>query len=123
LGGHKGFGLAMVVDVLAGVLSGAGCSRGEASVSGNALFILVLRIESFLPRSEFLAEVDRFVNWVKSSPPAPGFTEVLVPGERAHRAREERQREGLEVDATAWKQIEALAGVLGVTTPEPMADG
>lgn len=123
LGGHKGFGLAMAVDILAGALSGAGCSQGEASVSGNALFILVLRIESFLPRLDFLAQVDRFVDWVKSSPPAPGFTEVLVPGERAHRAREERQRDGVEVDATAWEQISILAGELGVTTPEPVATG
>lgn len=123
LGGHKGFGLALAVDVLAGALSGAGCSRGNAPVSGNALFILVLRPESFLPPAEFVDEVDRLIDWVKSSPPAPGFTEVLVPGERAHRTREERQRDGVEVDATAWEQIKALAGELGVTAPEPLADG
>ena len=120
--GHKGFGLALVVDILAGALSGAGCSQDDAPVTGNGLFVLALRIESFLPLPGFLAEVDRFIDWVKSSPPAPGFVEVIIPGEGAHRARNERLANGLEVDPAAWRQIAALADELRVPLPAPVAN-
>jgi uncharacterized oxidoreductase len=115
--GHKGTGLALVIDVLAGALSGAGCSRADSPETGNALFIAVLNPEAFLPLEEFTAEVDRFIDWVKSSPPAAGFDEVLLPGENSHRIFQERSRGGLEVDDTAWAQISELAKELGIELP------
>lgn len=115
--GHKGTGLALVIDVLAGALSGAGCSQADSTETGNALFIAVLNPEAFLPLEEFTAEVDRFIDWVKSSPPAAGFDEVLLPGENSHRIYQERSRRGMDVDTTAWEQIAELAEELGVELP------
>ena len=79
-------------------------------------------------RYEYQEPVSYSIQALKLTPRAdPGQRvvswRVLVPGERAHRTREERQRDGVEVDATAWAQIKALAGELGVTAPEPVADG
>lgn len=122
LNGHKGLGLAMAVDILAGALSGAGCSQGDAPSSGNGLFILVLRPEAFLPLDEFAAEVDRFIDWVKSSAPAPGFAEVLVPGEGAHRTRQRRLQQGVDVDAESWARISRLAAELAVDLPTVLTD-
>ncbi|MFC1526964.1 Ldh family oxidoreductase [Candidatus Latescibacterota bacterium] len=119
--GHKGFGLAVVVEILAGALSGAGCSRPHPPETGNALFIAVLDIEAFCPLSDFLNEADHFIEWVKSSPPAEGFDEVLLPGENSHRIREERCRAGLVVDEVAWQQIREVAAELEVRLPAPMA--
>jgi uncharacterized oxidoreductase len=118
--GHKGFGLAVLVDLLAGALSGGGCSQADPPVSGNALFIAVLNISAFTPLEEYLSETARFIASIKSSPPAAGFTEVMLPGEKAHQTYLQRQRDGLEVDATAWEQITALATELGVTLPMPL---
>lgn len=119
--GHKGSGLAVVIDILAGALSGAGCSRANAPATGNALFIAVVEIEAFTAAAEFYAEVDGLIDWVKSSPPRPGFGEVMLPGENSHRIRAARSRDGLAVDETAWQQIAALAAELRVSLPRPLA--
>ena len=118
--GHKGFGLGLMVDILAGALSGAGCSQARPERSGNALFIAVLRTEAFAAAGDFLAATERFIEWVKSCPPTAGFDEVMLPGEHAHCQYLRRCRDGLEVDATAWEQIGALAAELEVELPEPL---
>lgn len=116
--GHKGYGLAVVVDILAGALSGAGCSRANPTETGNALFIAVLQIEAFTPVREFYGEVDEFIDWVKSSAPREGFDEVLLPGENSHRIRARREAQGFDVDEAAWKQISEIAAELGVELPQ-----
>jgi len=113
-GGHKGHGLAMVLDLLSGALSPAGCSMANSPVTGNALFVQAIKIESFQPLDTFREEAERFVNYVKSSPPAPGFDEVMVPGERSHRTRERRLRDGIDVEPPTWKRIEALVSRFNV---------
>ena len=115
--GHKGFGLALVIDILSGALSGAGCTRESPHRSGNALFMAVLNIEAFTPLAEFLDEVDLYIEWVKSSRLAHGFGEILFPGEKSHRIYRKRARDGLPVDGAAWGQICDLADELGVVVP------
>lgn len=115
--GHKGFGLAVVIDILAGALSGAGCSQANPPESGNGLFLAVLDIAAFRDLDEFYGEVERFIDFLKSCPPMAGFDEVVLPGERSHRTRQQRRREGLDVDDSAWGQIVALAEELGVAVP------
>jgi uncharacterized oxidoreductase len=118
--GHKGFGLAVMVDLLAGALSGAGCSRADPERSGNALFIALIDIGAFTPLERYFQEAEQFIAWIKSSPPAPGVEEVLLPGEQAWRASQERLRQGIAVDERAWTQIRALAAELGVDLPDPL---
>ena len=112
--GHKGSGLAFVIDILSGALSPAGCSMADSPVSGNALFIQVINIEAFRPLAEFKAEVKRFIDYVKSAKPAPGFDEVLVPGERSHRTKLQRSRDGIPVEDTTWERVSEVAKRLGV---------
>lgn len=115
--GHKGFGLSLVIDILSGGLSGAGCSQADPPDSGNALFLTVLDITAFRDLAGFHDEVDRFIDWLKSCPPMEGFDEVMLPGEKSHRIYEERTRSGLDVDDSAWAQITALAAELNVDLP------
>ena len=112
--GHKGSGLAFVLDILSGALSPAGCSRANSEVTGNALFVQAIRIDAFRPLDAFEAEVGRFIDYVKATTPAPGFDEVLAPGERSHRTREERLKAGVPVEETVWERIVGLARKLGV---------
>ncbi|MDA0745953.1 MAG: Ldh family oxidoreductase [bacterium] len=112
--GHKGYGLAFVIDILSGALSPAGCSREKSEVSGNALFVQVINVEAFQPLDAFKEEVKRFIEYVKSAKPAPGSTEVLVPGERSYRAKQKRLEEGIPVEETTWERIAETAKKLGV---------
>ena len=70
IAGHKGFGLGLAVEVLAGALSGAGCTRWESTRGGNAVFLMVASIETFLPLTQFRFETQRLMDYVKSSPGA-----------------------------------------------------
>ncbi len=115
--GHKGFGLSVAIDILSGALSGGGCSRAVPGRTGNALFIAVLNIEAFLPLGDFLAETRQFIAWVKSSPLQPGIEEVVLPGEKSYKIYQQRLRDGLNVDDSAWRQITELAAELGVSMP------
>ncbi len=118
--GHKGFGLSLVIDILAGGLSGAGCSQADPPATGNALFLTVFDIAAFRDLEQFHDEVDRFIDWLKSSPPMEGFDEVMLPGEKSHRIYQQRRRHGLDVDDKAWEEIAALAGELGIAVPDPV---
>jgi hypothetical protein len=81
---HKGFGLALFVDALNGVLSGAGFAQGVADgAPGN--FLWALDVEAFLPRQEFLARMDAQLDQIKQGERLPGVEELLVPGERGQR--------------------------------------
>lgn len=114
--GYKGFGLGLMVEILAGALSGAGCSREAAAAAhpGNALFILAIAIDPFLDRSDFERQVADFFAYVKSSPLQEGFEEILLPGEPEVRTEQRRRAEGIPVDEETWRQIQEAAAGLGV---------
>lgn len=104
--GHKGFGLSMVIDILSGSLSHAGCSRRDADRIGNGLFMQVINISSFIPIEEFHSQVNELIEFVKSSKLAAGFDEILIPGEPEMRVKQERSENGIFVDDETWRQIE-----------------
>jgi uncharacterized oxidoreductase len=118
--GHKGFGLSLVIDILAGGLSGGGMSQENPPETGNALFLTVFDISAFRDLADFHDDVDKFIDWLKSSPPMEGFEEVMLPGEKSYKTYQARRKNGLDVDDTAWEQITALAGELGIAVPEPV---
>jgi uncharacterized oxidoreductase len=113
--GHKGFALGVMVDILSGALSGAGCSHSSTCRLGNAMFFSVTDIEKFVSREEFLEHVGVLESHIKASPPAPGFSELLMPGEPEFRQEERRRREGVVIDEETWRQFTECARGLGVT--------
>src|SRR5258708_1778305 len=110
-GGHKGFGLAMLIDALAGGLSGAGCCTDASSPMGgktDGVFLIAVSIAAFRPLLEFQRTIGRLVHHVKSSPPAPGLPEVLVPGELEARIRHHRLREGIPIEPATWEVLQQI---------------
>ena len=105
---HKGFGLSVIVDILAGALTGAGCSQGEAARVGNGLFALVINVASFRRFPGFSAEIERFIGYLKSAKRAAGVDTIRVPGERGWEEQRKREREGIPIDAATWAHIQAL---------------
>ena len=116
-GGHKGFGMALMCELLGGALA-AGMTQRDADASQrrvlNGMFSVLVDPAALADRAGFEAEALAFIDWVRASPPREGFDNVLIAGEpeRAHRAR--RTAEGVPVDATTWQEILAAAGKLGV---------
>ena len=113
-GGHKGFGLSFVIDILAGALSGAGCSREGVDRIGNGFLAIVIQPEQMRESGGFYADVEGLVQHVKSSELAAGFDEILAPGEPEVRTRRQRSRDGIPVDDTAWGKICDAARRYGV---------
>ncbi len=114
MGGHKGTALGLVVEVLGGILSGEGAIGDRTGPVHNGTFLLLVEVARFLPLVDFTGQVTDLVRWVKSSVPAAGVAEVLVPGEPEARSEAARRRDGIPVEAETWRQIEEIAAELGV---------
>jgi hydroxycarboxylate dehydrogenase B len=114
IGGHKGSGLCMAIDLLAGALTRGGCSDPRAIKFGNNMLSIYID-PAALGSDDYLAtSVADLSDWVKSAAPLVAGTEVLVPGEREARLRAERSRSGIPLDEATWRQIVATAAELGV---------
>jgi uncharacterized oxidoreductase len=113
-GAHKGFGLGVMVDILAGTLTGAGCSSAQRVFRTNALLLTVYHLEHFTDLQSYHDEVEALIAHVRGSRPAPGFTEILLPGEPEFRTRRLREAEGIDVDETTWDYIRKEGRLLGV---------
>jgi uncharacterized oxidoreductase len=109
-GEHKGFGLGLLIDALAGGLSGAGCCTSiEAPLAGatDGILFIAIRPGAFLPEEIFLMQVRDLIHHVKSAPLQDGVSEVMVSGEHESRLRRLRQRDGIPVDEEVWCLVRA----------------
>ncbi len=116
-GAHKGYGLAVVAELLAGALSGGptlqpGNTRHGGTI--NNFFAILVDPGRLAGLDWFRREVDGFVDYVKASPPADPSEPVLVPGDPERAARAARARDGITVDATTWGDILEAGEKLGL---------
>lgn len=111
---HKGYALGMMVEILGGALSGQGCAAGEQIMRSNGVFFTVYHIPHFTDMDTYFDEVETLVRHVRSSRLAPGFKEILLPGEPEFRAAKQRAQEGIEIDDTTWSHILEAAEMVGV---------
>jgi len=120
-GVHKGYGLAVVAELLGGALTGGGTwhteDRGKMRVLNGMLTILI-DPEKLGTAPVFVQEAAAFIDWVKRSPPAKGVERVRIAGDPERETRARREREGIPVDATTWTEIGAAAETLGKTRAE-----
>jgi ureidoglycolate dehydrogenase (NAD+) len=114
LGGYKGYGLAVMVEVLCGVLPGAGV-RGAGEDIGH--FHLAVDPERTLGRARVADLLGGLLAELKAIPPAAGFDEVLVPGEPEARARARRERDGIPVEPGLHRILQTLGEALDVAFP------
>ena len=112
IGEHKGYGLALIAELLAGAVIGNGTiqpknPRNRGIVNG--MLTVAIDPERLASRSFIEAEVDALVAYLKATKPADPALPVLVPGEPERIARAERIRDGIEIDSTTWNEILAAA--------------
>jgi len=119
-GGHKGFGLSMLIDALAGGLSGAGCcTSADRPMDGNTdgVFLLAINVPAFCPLAEFRSLVTGLIDHVKSSPSVVPAVPVVVPGEMESKTRLDRQKNGIPIHQATWDLIAQSAAQVNVAIP------
>jgi LDH2 family malate/lactate/ureidoglycolate dehydrogenase len=123
LGGYKGYGLQMMVEILCAVLSGGmmstdvGGIRIRGRASGASQSFIAIDVGRFMPVAEFTARVEELVARMKSSAPARGYDEVLVAGDPEWRHEAERRANGLPIEVKTWEELSSFARRLGVDVP------
>lgn len=111
-GGHKGYALAVIAELLSGPLAGADAYPGITSRSG--IFVFAMDAAVFRPQADYAMALSRTLRRIKAVPPGPGFDEVLLPGEPEARARAKRERDGISIPEETWKAVCAVGAELGV---------
>jgi len=125
-GGHKGYALAVVTELLATALTGGpSIQPGNQRMGGvvNNMFSVVIDPGRLAGVDWLRREIDGFLDYVKSSPPVDPKLPVLVPGEPERLAQAERGRAGIEIDATTWDEILAGAEAVGLSRADASAMG
>lgn len=123
LGGYKGYGLAMMAEILCAVLSGGAMSLevGGIRIKDRPMrvsqFFMAIDVARFMPLAEFTDRMRRLIEMMKSAAPADGYDEVLVAGEPEWRNEEKRRVSGIPLSEGVWKTLTDAAQALGVPAP------
>ena len=114
VGAHKGSGLSIVVDLLAGAISTGKSSDPADTVLRNNMLSIYIAPDVYDTEGVVAREAARFVEWVKASPPATPGQPVLLPGEVERMTRERRVAEGVAIDDKTYADMIAAAESVGI---------
>jgi uncharacterized oxidoreductase len=112
--GYKGTGLAAIVEILSGLLTGLGFGVEPTGRHNDGCFIAVFKVSAFRDLDTFKQEVTDFAHYLKSTPPAQGFTEVYYPGEIEFRKEKDRRANGIPIEDATWAKVKELAEGFGL---------
>lgn len=129
LGGAKGSALALAVEVLTGVLSGAAFGPhvkniyddGETEPANVGHFFILLDIEKFMNMHTFFESMKHLLAEMKDVPTTPGTSEIRYPGERRKRERESRLQDGVQLSPSVIEELVAVGSAYGVEFPAPLS--
>lgn len=121
MAGHKGYALALMVEVFSGVLSGASFGTEIGSMYKNmdrkqdvGHFFCLMDIDAFEDVSVFKSRIDRMIDEIKSSSCRPGAREILIPGERSYFKARENRSKGISVGEETLKELRKLCGEFNI---------
>src|SRR2546430_1560501 len=117
LGGHKGYGLALMVDVLSGVLSGAATGLqvyADEKRPNVGHFFMALDPAAFRPLDEFRRDMDRLARELKDSPKAHGQERIYVHGEKSFALMEKHRKAGIPLDPKVVENLKKIGADLGI---------
>jgi uncharacterized oxidoreductase len=122
IAGYKGFGLSLLVEILTGALTEAGVSnsdeyRSRSFYGGNGIFMMAIDVGQITDLDSFKKRVDDLLRSVKISSTAPGYDEILIPGDLERRKKKKLLREGIFVEDKTWNELISLAKELKVKLP------
>ena len=117
-GGYKGYGLMLAAEFLGRIFTGADAfaetPRGAKVFGHSGATIITIRADLFGSLDQYSRNAEEMERRIRAVPPAPGFREVLVPGDPEARTRQTRLREGIPIPQPLWQQITDLAASVGV---------
>lgn len=123
MAGHKGYGIALLIEVLAGVLTGAGVlsevkswmwASEESSRLGQAL--LAINVGAIMPIEQFKHRIDQVIREIHQSPTAKGSERIYAPGEIEWEKREDALKHGIPLPEPVWADLDRIARDLGLRT-------
>jgi|AP45_3_1055517.scaffolds.fasta_scaffold23080_2 uncharacterized oxidoreductase len=118
MGGYKGFGLSLLLDILVGGLSGGSCPPAAPDAPGtNNVLLVVWDPERFAGTGHFLGEADRVIEFVRGVNRMPDVESIRLAGDRSRETMELRLAEGVPLDGGTWSSLCETALGLGVTVP------
>ncbi len=120
-GEHKGYALALIVEMFAGALTGAGTVRHGDKIPKcivNNMLAVIVDPTAIGDARAYYEEVEAMTRWVKASP-ATGEDPVMVPGDPERRTRRARLAGGIPVDSGTWGAIASAATLVGINAPHP----
>lgn len=116
MGGYKGFGLAMMIDIMCGGLANSAMGKNVVSLGSDeskrpnvAAFLLCIKVSEFLPLKGFKRGVDSLITGIKTSRRKEGTDTIFVPGEPDMLTREKRTKEGIPIDDITWASLRECA--------------
>lgn len=120
-GGHKGYAIGLMVEILSGLLSGAGYglnmnehyNRHDVPVNSGNLFAAI-DIAKFTPADDFREQMDAMIRAIHNGRPRPGVKEILLPGEIEARTRDERLRTGIPLSEALLSELHELCRTHGL---------
>lgn len=112
--GYKGYGLAVMVEILCGLLTGLGFGVEPTGRHNDGCFMAVFKVDAFRPLAEFKKEVAEFARYLNDTKPAEGFDRVYYPGEIEHLKEVDRRKNGIEVEEATFQKLRDLASGYGV---------
>jgi hydroxycarboxylate dehydrogenase B len=119
-GEHKGFGLAVVCELLGGALTGGGTLHYKPASRAiiNNMLSIIIDPNRLGTAANLSSETAEFVKWVKESPVAQGIDRIKIAGEPEQDSRRQRGANGIPIDATTWGEIIDAAAQLGMKRPD-----
>ncbi|NIM71683.1 MAG: malate/lactate/ureidoglycolate dehydrogenase [Gammaproteobacteria bacterium] len=117
VGEHKGYGLALMCELLGGLLTGGGTMQPDNPRLGgilNHMLTVIIDPDRLVDRTWLAAELDAMIAFVKSSRPSSSDGSVLVAGDPERLMRDRRQREGIPINGTTWSEIVDAAAKVGI---------
>lgn len=124
MGGPKGFGLSMAIDILCGVMTGAGFGSSVNNMYDNwndpqnvGHMFIAIDIERFMPLSTFKERLKAYIEELKAEPSAEGTDEILYAGELEYRAEKQRLRDGIALPFSVEQELQKLGNLYGIKLP------
>lgn len=116
MAGPKGYALALMVDILSGVLTGGGFGTGVKSMYKNLTqpanvghFLMALNVEAFMPEAVFFERIKGLIGSIKAAKKCEGTSEIFLPGEREAETRRERTQRGIDLEEATLKELQQIA--------------
>jgi LDH2 family malate/lactate/ureidoglycolate dehydrogenase len=111
--GYKGYGLAVIGEILCGLLTGLGFGVEPSGRHNDGCFMAVFKVDAFRPLADFKQEVTALSKYLKDTPPSEGSKGVLYPGEIEYQAEMDRQARGIEIEDATWDKLCKMAADVG----------